>query len=614
MSSILSDLNPEQKRAVTHGNGPLLILAGAGSGKTRALTHRAAYLIREKGICPESILLLTFTNKAAGEMKSRISQLLSNQQSAISNQNVPYAGTFHSFCARVLRKDGGYLGIPPNYTIFDEDDQLEAIKDVLKKLGYSPKDSKPSLILNLISQAKNEMISELEYPQYARGEIQKLTGMVYLEYQSLLRKNDAVDFDDLLNKTVNLFNKFPEVGGKYQNQYEYVLVDEYQDTNQAQYQLTKILVKRHRNLTCVGDASQSIYSWRGANYRNLVNLKSDFNDLTIINLEQNYRSHQTILDAAFKVISRNTTHPILKLWTDRGCGEKIKIFEAENEVAEAEFLANEVQSLATRHLSLEYKNIAVLYRTNAQSRVIEEALIRNGIPYLLVGGTRFYQRKEIKDVISYLRLVANPNDSISLKRIEKLGKNRMGRFMEWSAASNAVSAEDKAVSRQTRLTLDIIDQVLKVTDYLSLYDEKVPEDLARLENIKELFSVAAEYPILDEFLENVALVEQEYLKKSKSDRNAVTLMTLHAAKGLEFGTVFMVGMEEGLFPHSRALESRDEMEEERRLCYVGITRSKNNLYLTSCRRRLYFGQRSMNLPSRFLEDIPPELSEVVYKF
>ncbi len=611
MTDILTELNSPQQAAVTFGNGPLLILAGAGSGKTRALTYRAAYFILEKAILPENILLLTFTNKAAGEMKDRIRKLLtSSPREALAKWgNLPYAGTFHSFCAKVLRIDGHLLGIPPNYVIYDEDDQLDAIKEVLAKLHLSPKDYRPSSVLNTISQAKNELISELEYPQYARGPWQKTVAEIYLDYQKLLRENGAVDFDDLIFKTVSLFKKFSEILGKYQNKYQYLLIDEYQDTNHAQYILTKLLAQRYRNLTVVGDASQSIYGWRGANFRNLVNLKSDFRDLTIINLEQNYRSSQNILDVAYSVISRNTTHPILKLWTENKRGEKAYLHEAESELTEANFIVNKISRLLGEH---KLSDFAILYRTNAQSRVFEEFLIHAGIPYTLVGGTRFYQRKEIKDVLAYLRVMANPKDSVSYKRIEKLGKNRLGKFLSWIEEMKSKGDFDLGKID----TLALLDNSLKASTYLELYDPEVEEDLSRLENIKELRSVATEFSNLNDFLENVALVEQEYLpdKPVGEKKEAVTLMTLHASKGLEFPVVFIVGMEEGLFPHSRALMDLNELEEERRLCYVGITRAKEKIYLTHARRRLFFGQRSMNLISRFIQDIPPELLEPIDEF
>lgn len=594
--SILTQLNPAQQEAVTFGEGPLLILAGAGSGKTRALTYRAAYLIQEKKIPSDNILLLTFTNKAADEMKGRIEKLLGRSRNVL-----PFAGTFHSFCARLLRKEGKALGIPVNYSIYDESDQLETIKLAMIKIDLSTKEYKPASILNTISQAKNELISAREYPQYAQGHFQEAVARVYLSYQRLLKDYQALDFDDLLFETVRLFQKEKPILKKYQNRFHHVLIDEYQDTNQAQYTLTKLLASKWRNLCAVGDAAQAIYGWRGANYRNLMNLKNDFPDLTIVNLERNYRSTQNILGAANEVIKKNTRHPILKLWTKNEAGEKVTIFEAGNELEEAQYIINMIVSQGG-----DYFSYVVLYRTNAQSRVIEEAFLHAGLPYILVGGTRFYERKEIKDCLAYLRLLANPKDMASYKRIQKLGKRRLKKFMDFAEKF------DKKKHKSKLTTLEILDKVLKAIDYLKLYDEKEEKDLARLENIKELRSVATEFPDLNQFLENVALVQQEYLPQhpvKNKKRDAVTLMTAHAAKGTEFPVVFMVGMEEGLFPHSRSMMDKEELEEERRLCYVGMTRAKKKLYLIYTRQRLYFGQRSTNPPSRFLADIPQDLAE-----
>lgn len=632
MTNILAELNPQQQRATTYDDGLLLILAGAGSGKTKALTYRAAYLILEKHIPAENILLLTFTNKAAGEMKERIQKLLTltthnsifqprsaqthnlqpttcslyTASNAVSRR-LPLAGTFHSFCAKVLRADGDLLGIPHNFVIYDETDQTEAIKEVTKRLDLSPKEYKPSSVLNTVSQAKNELISEMEYPQYATGSWQKTVSRIYLEYQKFLRQNQAVDFDDLIFRVIDLFKKFPEVLGKYQNKYRHILVDEYQDTNHAQYVLTKLLVSRYRNLTVVGDAAQSIYSWRGANYRNLVNLKSDFSDLKVINLEQNYRSTQTILEVAYSVICHNTTHPVLKLWTKNEKGEKVYLYEASSEINEAEFIVNQISRYLDKY---RLSDFAILYRTNAQSRVLEEIFLHSGIPYILVGGTRFYQRKEIKDILACLRVIANPKDTISSTRIEKLGKTRLEKLLNWQESNSSKSKQLH--------TLDLFSELLKVTGYLELYNPKDEEDLARLENINELRSVASQFPNLNDFLENVSLVEQETLPdkpiSNGNKKEAVTLMTLHASKGLEFPIIFIIGMEEGLFPHSRSLLDKNELEEERRLCYVGITRAKKKVFLTYARRRLYFGQHSANEISRFVQDIPKNLLQIANEF
>ncbi|MCL4360269.1 UvrD-helicase domain-containing protein [Patescibacteria group bacterium] len=603
-ASFLNDLNPDQLKAVTRTEGPVLILAGAGSGKTRVLTYRVAYLMGEKHLSGSNILMLTFTNKAANEMKERIRLLLSNGHHVRSDDaGLPFAGTFHSFCVRVLRQDGPDIGIPDDFLIYDDADQLDLIKECMKARDLSVKSYNPGAILHTISQAKNELIPATEYPQYARGNFQEAVAQVYLAYQKMLRENKALDFDDLLMDVAVLFQKCPDVLGRYQERYQYILVDEYQDTNRAQYVITKQLAGRHRNLCVVGDASQSIYRWRGADFRNIVNFKADFPDVAVFHLEQNYRSTQVILNAAFGVISKNTTHPILKLWTQKHGGAKIVLYEARNEQDEATFLIQTILQSGRP-----YTDVAVLYRTNAQSRVLEESFLHAGVPYTLVGGTRFYERKEIKDVLSYLRLLANPKDSVSYKRIEKLGKGRLEKFL---AFSESITNDHKLIGLTT---LELLDRVLEDTSYLSLYDAHVEEEAYRLENIKELRSVATEFPVLSEFLETVALVEQEYqpaaVKNRDANRSAVTLMTMHAAKGLEFPVVFMIGMEEGLFPHSRSLMDREELEEERRLCYVGITRAKERLYLTYADRRLFFGTRTQNMISRFIADIPQEAMEL----
>ncbi len=570
----LNSLNEEQRQAVQGTEGPALILAGAGSGKTRVLTYRAAYLIKAKQVDPGRILLLTFTNQAGKEMKGRIEKLVGG--------GVPWAGTFHSFSAQILRREGRLAGIPPDYVIYDDSDQQMAMKQVIEKLKLAVRDYKPRLVLGVISAAKNELIGPLEYPQYVKGSWYERVAQLYLAYQRALKQANALDFDDLLMETVRLWQKQPQVLARYQDKYQYVLVDEYQDTNQAQYVLTKMLAGKWRNLCCVGDFSQSVYRWRGADFRNLQRLKEDFSDLTIFRLEHNYRSTQPILDAAHAVVSRNTGHPILKLWTEKNEGELIGVFEAGDEQEEAQFIVDMINNA-------KLSDYAVLYRTNAQSRVIEETLIKWGIPYRLIGGTRFYERAEVKDCLAYLRLIANPKDKVAEERIEKLGKRRWEKFK---------SAE---FSNQT--TLELLDEVLRVTGYLDLYDEEDEEEAMRLENIKELRSVAEEWPKLTEFLETVALVEHRR-DTANGGENKVTLMTLHAAKGLEFPVVFIVGMEEGLFPHSRSLMDKEELEEERRLAYVGITRAKDMLYLTYARRRLYFGQRGEMMRSRFIGEIP----------
>jgi len=592
-------LNPQQLKAVTFSGGPLLVLAGAGSGKTRVLTYRTAYLIKEKKLLPENILLVTFTNKAAEEMRTRIKKLLKTNQ-------FPFTGTFHSFCARVLRQNGACLGIPSSFVIYDEPDQVETIKEAINQLGIDSQRWQPKSILITISQAKNELLSPDEYAPFARGSFQEIVAQVYPRYQKLLTKAQALDFDDLLLKTVQLFAEYSEVLELYQDQFHHILVDEYQDTNKAQYQLTRLLAKKRQNLTVVGDASQSIYSWRGADFRNLVHLSRDFGKITTINLEQNYRSSQTILDAAHSIIKHNQTHPILKLWTKQARGSKIILCETGSQYSEAELIASLIKKDKLKQpLKFSFSDYAVLYRTNAQSRALEEVLIRQGLPYRLVGGVKFYERKEIKDCLAYLRLVNNFQDTISKKRAEKIGKRRFQSFLNWQ----------KKLPEKLPSTKKLLEKILEATKYLERFDKNNQQELGRIENIKELSSVAAEFPLLTEFLENVSLVQQDYLPQGsaklnhQSPQKTITLMTLHAAKGLEFATVFLVGMEEGLFPHSRSLLSREDLEEERRLCYVGMTRAKTNLYLIYARKRLWFGTYNRNSVSRFVADLPKHLLE-----
>ncbi len=598
-NKLLDNLNKQQLEAVTYEGGPLLVLAGAGSGKTKVLTHRVAYFIQKGSIKPENALLLTFTNKAASGMKERIVSL--------TEGNPPLTGTFHSFCAKVLRIDGRHIGVPPNFVIYDANDQKELVKQVLDSLDISTDQYNPSSILNGISEAKNQMLTPAEYINFVRGEWQEIVAKVYDKYESSLKENGALDFDDLLIKTVSLLRESSETLNKWQNNLTHIFVDEWQDTNKIQYSLTRLLVGNRKNLTAVGDASQSIYSWRGADYRNINYLTRDYKDLKVINLEQNYRSTQNILTAANSVISKNTGHPILKLWTEKEDGKKIVLYPARNGFDEADFIINEIIKLRN-YDNHNLSDFAVLYRTNAQSRVIEEAMLHAGMPYTLVGGVKFYDRKEIKDILSYLRYLVNPKDSVSKKRIEKIGKKRFEKFEEFKSELNDL---------ENYPTLDLLDGLIQKTDYLALYQKETEENQERLENIKELRSVATEFPKINEFLENVSLVEAEQtdLKKvkltSQEERDAATLMTLHAAKGLEFPVVFIVGMEEGIFPHSRSLMDSSQLEEERRLAYVGITRAKEKLYLSYATSRLYFGEKLNNPPSRFIMDIPENLLESI---
>jgi len=601
--NLLNSLNPKQKSAVTHKNGPLLILAGAGSGKTRVLTHRAAWIIEGNLAKPENIALLTFTNKAAAEMKSRITHLAENTPE--------FAGTFHSFCARLLRIDGETIGIPRNFVIYDEQDKIDNLKEIMTNLNINQDFVKPKGVAEKISDAKNQMLTPLQYGEIARGDFQEAVFKIYLSYEKSLREIGALDFDDLLLHGVRLLEN-KDLNNKWSRKITHVLVDEWQDTNKIQYKLTKLLVKNHKNITAVGDASQSIYSWRGADYRNIELLIKDFPDIKVVNLEQNYRSTENILSAANSIIKHNKSHPVLKLWTEKGEGDRLKIYRARNGIDEAQFVVDEIQEILHSNRNLGKEDIAVLYRTNAQSRVIEEAMLHAGIPYTLVGGVRFYERKEVKDVLSYMRLLANPKDSVSETRARKLGKARFTNFCEFRESFDNV---------ETFTTLDLLDGVIKKTKYLEKYALETEENHQRLENIKELRSVATEFPNLHEFLENVALVENQQTEKrnagllpttyGEKPHEGITLMTLHSAKGLEFPFVFIVGMEEGLFPHSRSLWDSNDLEEERRLAYVGITRAKERLYLSFANRRLFYGQSSSNPPSRFLADIPEELLETV---
>ena len=570
----LSELNKEQRIAVTYEGGPLLILAGAGSGKTKCLTYRIIYLTEQKKIVPENVLLTTFTNKAAKEMKERM-----------GNIDLGFAGTFHGFCARVLKTDGKAVRIDQNFLIYDDSDQKDLVKEIINDLGI--RDSiKPASILYAISAAKNQMLSPAQFAEIATGDLGDATAKVYASYERRLSEINALDFDDLLLKTVKLF-EVSEVLSKWQDKIKQIFVDEWQDTNKIQYKLIKLLDGNRGVITAVGDSAQSIYSWRGADYRNINYLMKDYPKIKIVNLEQNYRSTQTILTAANSVISKNTGHPILKLWTEKFEGEKISLYSASNGFDEAEYVVKTIKRLGN------YKDIAVLYRTNAQSRVLEETLIHSGIPYTLVGGVRFYDRKEIKDILSYLRLLFNKKDSVAAKRAISLGKKTYVKF-------NSINIDIDKYE-----TIEILDLIIKETEYLNKFREDDAEDYQRLENIKELRSVALEFPKLTDFLENVSLVEASSSKANSKD--SVTLMTLHAAKGLEFPIVFIVGMEEGVFPHSRSLWEKEQMEEERRLCYVGITRAKEVLYLTYASKRMIYGETSSNAPSRFIADIPEHL-------
>ncbi len=609
MEELLRDLNEDQQQAVTFdGKGPLLVLAGAGSGKTRVLTHRVAWLLANGRVKNGGLLLLTFTNKAAGEMKERLGKLLANtvrgennSTSEVSGSPNLFAGTFHSFGVYILRREGRRVGLSANFVIYDQKDQLSLLKNIIKKLNLPEKKYRPKALNSIINSAKNDLIDWKVFLDSASDQWQENVGLVYKNYQDKLSQANALDFGDLLYLTVKMLKENSEVLGKYQSKFQHILIDEYQDTNKSQYVMTKLLAGKHQSLTVVGDAAQAIYSWRGADYRNLSALKKDFSETTVINLEQNYRSTQTILDAANKIISYNELHPVLNLYTEKKSGKKIVIHQAKDESGEANFIVEEIKKLINED-KIDPKEIAVLYRTNAQSRTLEDAFIHHGLPYILYGGVKFYQRAEIKDVLALIRVWYNPDDVISWERIEKnMGVRRMRRVREFieENRSNQYTSEE------------VLNRILPASRYLDKYNQEDKDDYRRLENIRELSSVAQQFPDLKDFLESVALVQQEYSVQEKRKKDtadqAVRLMTLHSSKGLEFQAVFIAGMEEGLLPHSRSMMDKEELEEERRLCYVGMTRAKSSLYLTYAAKRLYFGKTNYNSPSRFLENIPNHL-------
>lgn len=583
---IFLHLNPGQKEAVEATEGPSLVLAGAGSGKTRVLVSKVVHMVKNKDINPSSIVMITFTNKAAKEMKERIEKALSDGDTT----RIGFVGTFHAFCAVLLRIDGHHLGLDRNFTIYDTDDQLSIIKSILKK--YDKSRLTPSYFLNRISDAKNQLIVPKKYLDvfsfYKAAEV----AQIYDEYQKELKKNNAVDFDDIIMKVVELFIAHPPVLEKYQNKYRYLLVDEFQDTNVAQYALTRMLARKNHNITAVGDFSQSIYSWRGADIRNLEKFIEDFPETKTIHLEQNYRSTQKILNFAYDVISKNQTHPVLNLFTSNAGGDDITFYEADSEQSESTFVITQIERLSGK-TNFSYADCAILYRTNAQSRVIEEAFLHYGIPYTLIGGIRFYERKEVKDVLSYIRLFANPVDEVASERIKKLGKRRWDKFREWYSQNP---------ERHLQMpTAELMEEIFNATGYLELYNPDITDDWSRLENIKELKSVAVSYPDVVEFLQQISLVESEYSDGEKNGtKEGVRLMTMHQAKGLEFPYVFIVGLEEGILPHSRSIDDVYQLEEERRLFYVAITRAMHKLFITNARRRFIFGRRVDGIKSRFI--------------
>jgi len=644
-NELLEGLNPEQKEAVKHSEGPLLIMAGAGSGKTRVLTHRIAYLIGEKEVPHWSILAITFTNKAAREMKNRVARIIGGQAEEM------WISTFHSMCVRILRKDIDRIGFNRNFTILDSSDQKTVIKRLVKEMNIDPKKFDPRTILGSISSAKNELKTPEDFAKTANGYYDETVLKVYKAYQKELKKNESLDFDDLIMTAIKLFKLVPEVLEYYQRRFRYVMVDEYQDTNRAQYMLVKMMADRHQNICVVGDSDQSIYRWRGADIQNIMSFEKDYNNATVVMLEQNYRSTKRILEAANKVIDKNTGRKPKNLWTENIDGEKLNYYEADNEHDEAQFVVGRVKE----HIdSGKYKasDIAVLYRTNAQSRVIEELFVKSNLSYTIVGGTKFYDRKEIKDLLAYLRLVANPADDISLRRIINVPKRGIGnttldKIQDYAnlhdiSLFQTIQEIDKLglsgrftkmlkefgdqlrgwVQMQEYLpVMELVEELLEKTGYRDmLKNDSSLEAEGRLENINEFLTVAKEFEDVNEdktlvaFLTDLALIADiDKVEDDDETSEKILLMTLHSAKGLEFPLVFLIGLEEGIFPHSRSLAEEVEMEEERRLAYVGITRAEQRLYISRARMRTLYGKTNMNPPSRFLSEIPNELIEAIGK-
>lgn len=635
---LLAGLNKEQQQAVKTTEGPLLVMAGAGSGKTRVLTHRIAYILLEKGVNPYNILAITFTNKAAREMKERINVILGGAADEI------WISTFHSMCVRILRRDIDRIGINRNFTILDTTDQLSVIKGILKDKNIDSKKFDPRGILSAISSAKNELIDAKQYGKYTGNYFENIVSDVFEEYEKRLLKNHSLDFDDLIMKTIQLFKRVPEVLEYYQRKFQYIHVDEYQDTNKAQYQLVHLLAAKFQNLCVVGDSDQSIYGWRGADIANILSFEKDYPNAKVILLEQNYRSTKNILQAANHVISNNMKRKPKNLWTDNEKGEKIQYFRADTEQGEALFVTGKIKELVETK-QRKFSDFAILYRTNAQSRAMEEILVKANIPYTIVGGTKFYDRKEIKDLLAYLRLVANLDDDISFVRIINVPKRGIGatsldRIAQYALqnemsmfralgeveriglpakAMNACRDFYQMISGLNQMqeylsVMELTEEVIKRTEYREMLKaEKTLEAESRLENIDEFLSVtknfeeSSEDQTLIAFLTDLALVADiDQLDKEENVKDTVVLMTLHSAKGLEFPVVFLIGLEEGVFPHSRSLMEENDMEEERRLMYVGITRAEEELYLTNAQIRTLYGHTNINPASRFIEEIPDE--------
>ena len=634
--NILEGLNDAQIRAVKHGSGPLLILAGAGSGKTKTVTHRIASLVLEKNIAINQILAVTFTNKAAQEMRERLAKLMGIEEPP-NRSFFPWMGTFHSICVRFLRIDGQHIGISRNFVIFDESDRLGLIKQIMKDQHISEKEYNPRSIQSQISSAKNELISPTEYSETTRSPLQKITAKLYPVYEKRRKDMEALDFDDIISETVRLLKTVPEIREKWRQNFHTIVIDEYQDTNAAQYNLVKLLVNDQNNICVVGDDWQSIYSWRGADYMNILRFEKDYPGTETIKLEQNYRSTQAILDAAHGIISKNKLRSDKKLFTKNNSGSPVQTLHLMNEQQEAETIV--MRALQASRLNIrKLSDIAILYRTNVQSRALEETCVRYSVPYAIVGGVRFYDRKEIKDMLAYLRILYQPRDIVSFERIVNIPARGLGavsvqKFIDWfnmmdTDLISALLNVEACPGLQSRARLafyslgnllkhlkqqkdelslpELIELLINRTNYVQYLTDGSPQADDRIANVEELKSVAKEFSELglDGFLEEVALVSS--LDDVDASQDRLTLMTLHAAKGLEFPVVFMSGMEETIFPHSRALYDEGEMEEERRLCYVGMTRAKEELYLTHASSRLIYGGRLYNQPSRFLSEISQE--------
>ncbi len=635
-----SGLNPNQEAAVCHTEGPLLVVAGAGSGKTRVLTHRIAHLVKDLGVSPWSIIAITFTNKAASEMRQRVSDLLGNQAG-----EMVWVSTFHSACVRILRRELAGIGLNPHFTIYDSDDQQRLMKQCIKELDFDDKQMSTNMVLSRISRAKAELVSAASYNTTAEDFVDEKVARLYMLYQSKLEAANAFDFDDLLMRVVTIFKDYPRVLDYYQDKLQYVMVDEYQDTNRAQYELSRLLAGKHRNIFVVGDDDQSIYGWRGADIRNILDFEQDFPDAKVVKLTENYRSTKNILDAANGVVQNNRSRMGKELWTNGPEGEKVAISGVADDLMEALGIAREIDRLVQEE-GKKYSDVAILYRMNSQSRSLEERFVMLGIPYQIVGGVRFYQRKEVKDILAYLRMLINQDDDIAFARVVNVPRRGIGdttlsalaKFArlqggsQWQALGN-LDGEPTIRDRGRKSLLDfyqLIQALQKEKDQLILPDlveavyeksgyraelerEGTNEATARIENLGELISVARDFyerseeKTLEAFLYDVSLVSD--VDALDNDDGQVTLMTLHCAKGLEFPVVFIAGMEDGIFPHVRALSSEPEMEEERRLCYVGITRAKERLYLSFAGRRFISGSEAWNRPSRFLHEIPVHLCD-----